>query len=333
MNDAATVGGERGRPEVAVVVPVYNVAPWLRDCLDSVRGQTFAGWDCVCVDDGSTDGSGAICDEYAAGDPRFHVLHQGNAGLSAARNAALDWIERHPAGGFVTFLDSDDWLAPNALEEMLRGAATGDGVAAFPFQKVDSGAHPSGGTSAVRWSVLPTAELWASKSIVGSTACGKVFPIRLFSGIRFPVGRLHEDEWTTHRVLFRTERAALADAPLYFYRQRADSIMHAPFSDKRIRDALESLDSQVDFFLERRQGRLAARSAKLLVRVFRKSLATFRECGSRNNFRHCLRVLRGSVRKGRLALPANDPAYRAAWPVRAWVRGHLERLLGSARKA
>ena len=96
----------------SIIIPVYNVAPYLRECLDSVLAQTFPDWEAVCVDDGSADGSGAILDEYRARDARFKVLHQRNAGVSAARNAAL----RVADGEYVTFLDGDDvydrgWLA------------------------------------------------------------------------------------------------------------------------------------------------------------------------------------------------------------------------------
>ena len=90
----------------SIIIPVYNVAPYLRDCLDSVLTQTFTDWEAICVDDGSTDGSGAILDEYAARDPRFRVIHQPNAGVSAARNKALAKAK----GVWIAFLDGDDML-------------------------------------------------------------------------------------------------------------------------------------------------------------------------------------------------------------------------------
>lgn len=91
-------------PFFSIIIPVYNVAPYLRECLDSVLAQTFTDWEAICVDDGSTDGSGAILDEYAARDGRFKVIHQKNAGVSAARNKAL----QSALGEWVTFLDGDD---------------------------------------------------------------------------------------------------------------------------------------------------------------------------------------------------------------------------------
>ena len=99
-------------PFFSIIIPVYNVAPYLRECLDSVLAQTFTDWEAICVDDGSTDGSGAILDEYAAKDSRFRVFHQSNAGVSAARNRGLDEAK----GEWIWFVDSDDKIKPYALE-------------------------------------------------------------------------------------------------------------------------------------------------------------------------------------------------------------------------
>ena len=99
------------KPYFSIIIPVYNVAPYLRECLDSVLAQTFTDWEAICVDDGSTDGSGAILDEYVAKDSRFRVVHQRNAGVSAARNVALEVAK----GEWVTFLDADDKIDDERL--------------------------------------------------------------------------------------------------------------------------------------------------------------------------------------------------------------------------
>lgn len=95
----------------SIIIPVYNTAPYLRECLDSIRNQTFTDWECICVDDGSTDDSWAILQEYAAKDPRFQIFHQENQGVSAARNYALD----HIRGDYFTFVDSDDMVCCDML--------------------------------------------------------------------------------------------------------------------------------------------------------------------------------------------------------------------------
>lgn len=98
-------------PKFSIIIPVYNVAPYLRECLDSVLAQTFTDWEAICVDDGSTDGSGAILDEYAARDSRFMVFHKENGGVSSARNLALNNV----SGEWVLFLDADDLLSVHTL--------------------------------------------------------------------------------------------------------------------------------------------------------------------------------------------------------------------------
>lgn len=99
---------------ISVVVPIYNAERYLRRCLDSVLAQSYTDWECICVDDGSPDGSGAILDEYAARDGRFRVIHQANAGVSAARNAGLEMAR----GEWITFVDADDWLASDYLQRL-----------------------------------------------------------------------------------------------------------------------------------------------------------------------------------------------------------------------
>ena len=98
-------------PFFSIIIPVYNVAPYLRECLDSVLAQTFTDWEAICVDDGSTDGSGAILDEYAAKDNRFRVFHQKNAGVSVARNNGLMLA----SGEWIWFVDSDDSIREGSL--------------------------------------------------------------------------------------------------------------------------------------------------------------------------------------------------------------------------
>lgn len=102
---------KKAAPFFSIIIPVYNVAPYLRECLDSVLVQTFTDWECLCVDDGSTDESGAILDEYAQKDPRFRVFHKPNGGVSSARNLGLDKVR----GKWILFVDADDYITENCL--------------------------------------------------------------------------------------------------------------------------------------------------------------------------------------------------------------------------
>ena len=103
-------------PKLSVIIPVYNVTPYLRVCLDSVLAQTVADWECVCVDDGSTDGSGGFLDEYAARDSRFRIVHQPNSGVAQARQVGLNAAR----GEYVGWVDPDDWVEPHHFQAMLE---------------------------------------------------------------------------------------------------------------------------------------------------------------------------------------------------------------------
>ena len=106
---------------ISIIIPVYQVEKYLRRCLDSVIGQTYKDFDVVLVDDGSTDGSGEICNEYAAKDIRINVIHQDNKGLSAARNTGIEWSFTKSNSDWITFIDSDDWVCPQYLEALFGG--------------------------------------------------------------------------------------------------------------------------------------------------------------------------------------------------------------------
>ena len=112
--------------KLSIIIPVYNVEPYLRECLESVLQQSFADWEAICVNDGSTDNSATILEEYGHKDDRFKIVNQPNGGLSAARNTGL----KAATGEYVLFLDSDDWLEGNALE-IVSGSLTDEDLLCF----------------------------------------------------------------------------------------------------------------------------------------------------------------------------------------------------------
>ena len=135
--------------KISVIVPVYKVEPYLRKCVDSVLGQTFKDFELILVDDGSPDNCGKICDEYAAADDRVKVIHQANGGLSAARNAGIDWVMAYSKSEYITFIDSDDWVADTYLERLYEGVGLGAEISvvgmarAFDENTIASAENPS----------------------------------------------------------------------------------------------------------------------------------------------------------------------------------------------
>lgn len=216
---------------LSVIVPVYRVEAYLRRCVDSILAQEVPGMEVILVDDGSPDGSGKICDAYAQSDRRVQVIHKENGGLSSARNAGLD----RAAGEFVTFVDSDDYLAPGAYSAMLALAKANDA------QLVCGGRYDvDGDTGKVTLGLCPEkTEVVLPEALVGriflwdgcdSSACDKLYRRELFDGIRFPEGRVCEDVPVTYRVVLKAERAVFWNQPYYHYFHRGGSISQARFS-------------------------------------------------------------------------------------------------------
>lgn len=120
------------KPQISIIVPVYNVEKYLRQCLDSITAQTFTDWECILVDDGSKDKSGSICDEYAQKENRFKVIHKENGGVSSARNKGID----NSRGKWVFFSDADDLLETDALESLIKGTEDGNPFVMAGFNRL-----------------------------------------------------------------------------------------------------------------------------------------------------------------------------------------------------
>ena len=192
---------------ICVIVPVYKVEPYLHRCVDSILNQTFTNFELILVDDGSPDNCGVICDEYAAKDSRVHVIHQKNGGLSAARNAGIDWAFAHSDSTWLTFVDSDDWIHPQMLEILYHTAVDNHVKVSICSFAITHGEKPE---------VLPDeykVSIYTPVDFYNSVACGKLYYKNCFQSIRYPVGRIHEDEFTTYRILFQQEKIAVTEAP------------------------------------------------------------------------------------------------------------------------
>ena len=200
-------------PQISVIVPVYRVERYLPRCLDSIVAQTFTDWECILIDDGSPDNSGAICDEYAKQDSRFVVIHQENAGVSAARNAGLDAAR----GEWIAFVDSDDWVERDWLK-ILYGAAQENDIDVVEYGY---------------WCELAEGKRQRHLPVEGQAgACWTKFVSRqllLSHAILFPVGCSYaEDAFFSFCCLVAAGKRRIAlSCPLYHYEKtRQNSAMH-----------------------------------------------------------------------------------------------------------
>ena len=207
---------------ISVIVPVYNVEKYLRQCLDSVVNQSYRDTEVLVVDDGSTDGSGEICDEYQT-DSRVQVYHTDNHGLSAARNYALDRAH----GNYIAFIDSDDWFEETALQTFLTIAQnTGADIVACQFYQeyVDKSVDPSGFDTGF---VVEGSDILASMILdhkLTEDVWNKFYKAELFNSIRYPEGMIFEDKATTYKLLQKAQKLAYTPAPLIHYRNRKGSL-------------------------------------------------------------------------------------------------------------
>lgn len=234
-------------PVISIIVPVYRVEPYLRRCIDSVLSQSFTDFELILIDDGSPDNCPVICDEYAAADPRVRVIHQKNQGLSAARNAALDDIQARNASSWLTFIDSDDWVHPQMLE-LLHDAVLRHGtkIAICAHQKANGHVtfeqYPQ--SNAVLWDAE---EYYVTHNLNATIACAKLYHASCFDQLRFPIGKVHEDEYTTYKILFHHKDIAVTDLPLYVYYFNPQSITTSGNKLKWLH-ALSAFEEQLDFF-------------------------------------------------------------------------------------
>lgn len=216
------------RPLISVIVPIYNVADYIGACLDSICQQTYTNLEIILVDDGSTDDSLERVADLVAADTRIQVIRQSNQGLSAARNAGLD----RATGAYVTFVDSDDRLYPDAISDLYQALVKHQVPLAIGSIAWD-GREPICFTEEVLDRVaLIEATPSVPHNTVKITAWGKLYARHLFEGIRYPVGKLHEDEYVTYKLYLAAGSAVTIPHLVYHYVARPGSIMASRFSLK-----------------------------------------------------------------------------------------------------
>ncbi len=207
---------------ISVIVPVFNTKQYLERSIESVLHQSYKNWELLLVDDGSSDGSGAVCDVYAGKDSRIRVIHQDNKGAPAARNTGM----KHALGGYLLFLDSDDWLYPDTLEVVYDAAvSSGSDMVIFDMQ------YEGENYSWHEKSKLPKG-IYDSETVLENLArlsmppyaCNKFCVRRLYDGIWFPEGEKWTDVATTFYPVSRAKKIAVLGKPLYHYWQREEAI-------------------------------------------------------------------------------------------------------------
>lgn len=232
-------------PTISVIVPVYNVKPYLVDCLDSLIRQNYPKLEIILVDDGSTDGSGVDCDAYAKKDPRIRVIHQANGGLSNARNRGI----KEATGTYITFVDSDDTVAPDYVQYLFTLISKHQAqVSICALQEITvKGREINYGTNYIE-KVMSTEEaLGRMLREDGFTvvAYAKLYKRELWNNVSFPEKTVHEDLGTTYKVIQKCPRIAYGPEPKYIYKKRTNSISTSEFNDQKF-DIIKLTDEMCD---------------------------------------------------------------------------------------
>lgn len=231
--------------KISIIIPVYNVGRLLCKSVDSILGQQHDNCEIIIVDDGSTDDSGRICDEYS-GRPEITVIHKKNGGLSSARNAGIEKSK----GDYLLFLDSDDYLRPGSIT-LLSGLIEERGdydFIQFRYAEVSDYSDTDAASSPHETTELTSRREMFEQKIrlggIGASACTKLINRHVFDHIRFKEGIIHEDEQFTIHLINRASKALYICNELYMYVQRPGSIITSKFSKKRL-DIIPVLEEQM----------------------------------------------------------------------------------------
>lgn len=227
---------------ISIIVPTYNCAHWITDCIESVLAQTFTDWELIVVDDQSSDNSVEIITEYAEKDPRIRLIKATHGGLAYVRNIGIDDARGH----FITFLDSDDLWLPDTLrilyEALTLNQADMSAAGYMKFQGEDFHAEKKKcETLALSAPNAPTRVISGQQAVeeslyqsgMHSSMSAKLYKMSLFEGIRLTPGEIYEDLNVFYLIAMRCKRIAVIDLPLYLYRQRVGSILHV-FNRQRL---------------------------------------------------------------------------------------------------
>lgn len=234
------------QPLVTVVIPIYNVEKYLKECFDSVVNQSYENLEIILVNDGSTDTSGEIADRIAMTDDRAFVIHKKNGGLSDARNAAMEVAK----GEYITFIDSDDYVDSRFVEVLLelclsRGVEIAQCDNTRNVSLMGSGfkktIHLRGKEAFVKLVKFKT---------ISPTAWGKLYRTSLFyeNNLIFPVGRIHEDTAVLYKLIYHAKEIACIESTLYYYRLNDNSITTASYTSKHY-ESVTQYHNELDSFI------------------------------------------------------------------------------------
>lgn len=228
--------------KISIIIPVYKVEQYLEACVDSILKQTYHNLEVILVDDGSPDKCGEICDRYAAQDERVRVIHKANAGVARARNDGIEIA----TGDYISFIDSDDWIAENAYEVLYNGLKENDADCAVggcvTVIDTDGKLEYKEGTRRAL-GLVSSEDAMKGVLLNGSAVWNRLFKKEVFTEIRFPLDRVNDDEVVALHAYAKCKKIVFLDADTYYYRIRSNSITTSKFSLRKVDCYYNSIDN------------------------------------------------------------------------------------------
>lgn len=262
--------------EISVIIPVYKVEPYLSKCIDSVLAQTFTDFELILIDDGSPDNCGKICDKYAEKDSRIFVIHQKNGGLSAARNTGINWFHEQSRSEYITFLDSDDWFHPEYLRILMNGITEYNvKISVCDFNRVTVDV-PHEKHDNINFELISPENFLLNHFWQYNYACGKIYHKSVFEDIRYPIGKIFEDTFTTYKALHKCEKIAYTDLQLYYYFQNEQGISHSPWKPSEL-VIFDAMREQMQFYKEKGLQKAFEKEFELFVHHHAYQIARIKE--------------------------------------------------------
>ena len=258
--------------KISVIVPIYNVEKYLKTCIESIINQTYSNIEIILVDDGSPDNCGKICDDYKEKDKRIKVIHKKNGGLSDARNAGIDIA----TGEYVVFIDSDDYVAENYIEVLYKMCIDQNVLLAecdYKNVEKDNEIAINQDDKIDIYSGIEMCERIYSDEVIRTVVVwNKMYKREIFNNLRFPKGKINEDEFTTYKIFYNLNQIAITNQKLYYYRYSPNSIMNKKFNKKRL-DLIEAIEERLDFFKEKNEKELydltLKKYANILIKYYK----------------------------------------------------------------
>lgn len=259
--------------KISIIVPVYNAASYLEKCVESILKQTFSEFELLLIDDGSTDSSAKLCDEFMKQDERVKVFHKKNGGHASARNFGIDKSFESETE-YITFIDSDDWVDIHYLEYLYNAiVVTKSDISVCNFERVDNRNE----TTDLNYEMAcyTPEQLWCNWRITATLPCAKLYKKELFRTRRWPK-KCHDDEHMTYKLLFLCEKIPFVNVCLYRYFYNPNSVMASGWSVKHI-DSIDAIRERKEYFKKRGLKRAYKLDCRLYIEELYNTLFNLKE--------------------------------------------------------